>query len=230
MESQTPESEGTAVPTPDNGMSGQDSAPTVETRQTPPELALIEEVLGRKFESPEQAKETLRNLNSLVGDQTTSKQRKALEKLASQAGLSTDELLEVIETQPMNIPQGTEETPVRGAPVRSLPDDTTKRLVRIEMDQLVKDIPEASIVRDQLFAEALTTGKPAVELWTSKYGPLVDAGKKIGAKKLQATLEGQPTRATSTASESSDTQVDFSKLSSQEMEKYLNFANPSPRL
>lgn len=223
------------MPTPNTGMSPEDSAPKVETRQTPPELAVIEEATGRKFESTEEAKKYLTNLNSLVGDQTTSKQRKALEKLASQAGLSTDELLEVIETQPLDIPQGTEETPVQRQPVRNLPDDTTKRLVRIEMDTLVKDIPEASIVRDQLFAEALTTGKPAIELWTSKYGPLVEAGMKKGAKKLQATLEGQPTKATSTASESSDTKVDFSGINpatgkrwtAAEMEGFIGYREPT---
>lgn len=230
MDQQTPQPEGTAVPTPDTGMSPEDSAPKVETRQTPPELSVIEKATGRKFESVEEAEKFLTNLNSLVGEQTTSKQRKALEKLASQAGLSTEELLEVIDTQPLNIPQGTDENPVHTAPVRNLPDETTKRLVRIETEQLVKDIPEASIVRDQLFAEALTTGKPAMDLWTSKYGPLVDAGKKLGAKKLQATLEGQPTKAASTASENTDTKVDFSKMSSQDMEKHLGYSNPTSRL
>lgn len=238
MESQTPEQEGAAAPTPDPGMSAQDSAPkTAETTAaTKPEKSaeqrFIEETLGKEFDSLDQAKESLKNLNSMVGDQTVAKQRKALDKLAKQAGLTPDELIEVIETQDINLPQGeapTQEAVVHAA-TRDLPDENTKRLTRLETSQFIKDTPEAAIVKDQLFAEALTSGKPVDELWSVKYGPIVAEAKKLGAKKLQSNIEGQPTRATSTASEESDTKPDFSKMSSRDMEKYIGYAPPSPRL
>lgn len=228
---QTSQPEGSAEPTPVAEMSSTDSAPQAETRQAKPaELAVIEEALGRSFDSIDQAKDTLRNLNSLVGDQTVAKQRKALEKLATQANLTPSELLEVIETQNLEIPSGADENPTPAAPVRNLPDETTKRLVRLETETFLKDTPEARAIKDQIFAEALTTGKPVQELWETRYAPLIETGKKLGAKKLQQNIEGQPTRAASTASEDSDTKVDFSKMSSKDMEKYIGFAPPSPRL
>lgn len=219
---QTSSPDGTAVPTPPLEMSSTDSAPA-ETR--PASLALIESALGRSFDSEDQAAETLRNLNSLVGDQATAKQRKALSKLAEQSGLSVDELIEVVETQESPAPQ---EQPQAVASAPTLPDQTTARLTRIEVNDFVRENPEASLVRDQLFAEAASSGRPVTDIWAKKFAPMIEAGKKIGAKKLQSALEGQPTRATSTT-EGSDTKVDFhgvnpetgKRWTSKEMERFI---------
>ena len=227
----TPE-EGTAVPTPPTDMS-QDSAPQADLKPEAKSEAVqfVERALGRELASDEEAEKTLKNLNSLVGDQTVSSQRKALEKIASQANMSTNELIEYLATQDINMPQATmEETPAVESPVRNLPDETTKRLVRIEVNSFVKDNPEAQEVRDQVFAKALATGRPVDEIWAKEFSPLIELGKKKGAKKLQQNLEGQPTRAVSTASESTDTEVDFSKLSSRDMEKHLGYVSPSQRI
>lgn len=212
-------------------MSPQDSAPKADQAKQPEakpaEVQFAERILGREFTSVEEAEKSIKNLNSLVGDQSISKQRQALEKIAKQANLSTEELIQVIETQDI-APQPVEETPE--PVVRNLPDDQTKRLVRLETDTFIKDNPEAKVIRDQLFAEALKTGKPVEEVWSSTYAPIIEAGKKIGAKKLQSTLEGQPTRATSTASDTDDTKVDFSKMSSKDMEKFMGHVPPSRQL
>lgn len=226
----TPE-EGTAVPTPPADMS-QNSAPQADlTSEAKPEaVQFAERTLGRKFDSVEEAEKTIKNLNSLVGDQTVSSQRKALEKIASQANMSTNELIEYLATQDINTPQATEEAPVESAPVRNLPDDTTKRLVRIEVNSFVKENPEAQEVRDQVFAKALATGRPVDEIWAKEFAPLIELGQKKGAKKLQQNIEGQPTKATSTAAETSDTSVDFNKMSSKDMEKYIGYVAPTPGL
>lgn len=219
-------------PTPVAEMPTQDSAPQADAKPQakPAELQLIEEALGREFSSGEEAKNTLRNLNSLVGDQTISKQRKALEKIATQANLSTDELLEVLDNQELNVQP--EQTQAETPSIPHLPDDATKRVVRLEVDTFVKDVPEAKIIRDNLFAEALTSGKSISEIWDKKYAPIIDAGRKLGAKKLQSNIEGQPLKATSTASEEGDTKVDFSGINpatgkrwtSKEMEQYIPYA------
>jgi hypothetical protein len=232
METQTPTMEGVQaapeVPTPNAGMSPNDSASQADqkTEAKPAEVVFAEKVLGREFHSVEEAEKTIKNLNSLVGDQTTAKQRKALEKLASQANLSVDELISYADTT--SVPEPSQEQVTE--PVRNFPDDTTKRLVRIETDSFVKENPESASIRDILFAEALSTGKPVQDVWASRYAPVMEAGKKIGAKKLQNTLEGQPIKATSTASGTDDTKPDFSKMSSQEMEKFLGLRVPTARL
>jgi hypothetical protein len=229
MEEQTPIMEGTAVPTPLNGMSAQDSAQVADQNEAKPaEVKFAEQALGREFGSVEEARKAIVNLNSFVGDQQISKQRKALESLAKQANLSTDELIEVIDTQGLNTPRQTEETQAPVVP--NMPDDTTKRVVRIETDSFVKDVPEAAVIRNTLFAEALQSGKSVKDVWTERYAPIVEAGKKLGAKKLQTTLEGQPLRAMSAETEQPDTKVNFSKLSSKEMEEFIGYKAPSRRL
>lgn len=227
MAEQTLDQEGTAVPTPAPEMSPQDSAPAAEPQAKPAEVQFAEKALGREFTSVEEAEKAIKNLNSFVGDQTISKQRKALENAAKQADVTFDEVVELLNSQSYSEPTQVEEpTQV----VRNLPDDTTKRLVRIETDTFVKDVPEASVIRNELFAEAIQTGKPVGDLWAQKYAPIVEAGKKLGAKKLQTTLEGQPTRATSAVVEGDAPKVDFSKMSRKEMEEYMGAVSPTARL
>jgi len=226
---QTTPPEGTAVPTPETVMPNQDSAPTADPASQeakPSELrVVIGEALGRNFSTDEEAKENLRNLKSLVGDQTVAKQRKALEKLAEQANLTPAELIEVIETQDLS------QQPTQSAdrPIQT-PDPNSARLTRIEVDNLVREQPDAAVIKETLFAEALATGKPASDIWAQKYAPILEAGKKVGAKKLQTNREGQPTKAASTASEETGTKLDFSKMTSKEMEKHLGFTQPTPRI
>jgi hypothetical protein len=228
METQTSTQEGTAVPTPTADMSNQNSAQVADQQSNveakPAEVKFAEKVLGREFSSVEDAEKAIVNLNKFVGDQTISKQRKALESLAKQANLSPDELIEVIETQGINQTQSEVQTPTEV--VRNLPDDTTKRVVRMETDSFIERVPEAEVIRDTLFAEALQSGKTVKELWAAKYAPIVDAGKKLGAKKLQTTTEGQPLKATSAEVEQGNTKVDFSKMSLKEMEQYLGYTPP----
>lgn len=242
MESTNIPEEGTAVPTPPDDMSSQDSAPDADPIQEakPEAVQFAERTLGRKFDSVEEAEKTIKNLNSLVGDQTVSSQRKALEKIASQANMSTNELIEYLATQDINTPQATsdESHTVESAPVRNLPDDTTKRLVRLETDTFVKDTPEAKVVRDQIFAKALATGRSVTEIWSNEFAPLIEIGKKSGAKKLQQNIEGQPLKATSTAMEDVDTKINFSgnnpatgqRWTAEEMEKYIGYTPPSKRI
>lgn len=238
MDQQTPTAEGAAVPTPPAGMSPQDSAQIADQQPQvaeakPAGLTVIEEALGREFSSLEEATTSLKNLNSLVGEQTTSKQRKAIEKIAAQANLTPDELYEVLETQ--NVPVESVQT---DQPVAPQSDEATKRVIRLETDSFVKDTPEAQVIRDTLFAEALSSGKTVREIWEGKYAPIIEAGKKIGAKKLQSNIEGQPLKGTSTASDMEDTKVDFSgvnpttgkRWTAQEMEQYIGYTPPSQRL
>lgn len=239
MDQQTPIEEGTAVPTPPTGMSSEGSAPQadpqVEAKSA--EVLFAEQALGREFSSKEEAQKTLVNLNKLVGDQTVSKQRKALETLAETSGLSVEELIEVAASGEINTPQATADMPVE-TPSRNLPDQNTSRLVRVEVSAFVKDNPEAALVKDALFAKALSTGKPVDDVWNKEFAPLIETGKKIGAKKLQQNLEGQPVKATSTAAEETDTKVDFSGINPTtgrrwtpaEMESYIGYAPPSNRL
>lgn len=225
---QTLEQEGTAVPTPAPEMSPQDSAPAAEPQVVKPAgVVFAERALGREFASEEEAEKAIKNLNAFVGDQTISKQRKALENAAKSANVTVDEVVELLNAQSYSEPTQVEEP---AQVVRNLPDDTTKRLVRIETDAFVKDVPEASVIRNELFAEAIQTGKPVGDLWAQKYAPIVEAGKKLGAKKLQTTLEGQPTRATSAVVEGDAPKVDFSKMSRKEMEEYMGAVSPTQRL
>lgn len=226
--------EGAAVPTPPQDMS-QDSAPQADPVHTEatksPEILFAERTLGREFASVEEAEKAVKNLNSFVGDQTVSSQRKALEKIASQANMSTNELIEYLATQDISTPQATpdESQVAEPAQVRNVPDMNTQRLVRVEVNSFLKDTPEAQAVRDQLFAKALASGKPVDEVWAKEFAPLIELGKKSGAKKLQQNIEGQPVRATSVASEQSDTTVDFTGINpatnrrwtADEMAKYL---------
>jgi len=234
MEEQTPKKEG-EIPTP-QGMSEQDSAlndadqqkaEKPETEAKPVEVKFAERILGREFETVEEAEKAISNLKSFVGDQTVAKQRKALETLAQKSNLSMEELMEVIETQDLPAPEN--QTQPQEVPM-NLPDDTTKRVVRIETDSFVKDVPEAKAVRDVLFAEALATGKSVQDIWASKYAPIVEEGKKLGAKKLQATIEGQPIKPSSAEGGDTKTKIDFSKMSSRDMEEYLGYRPPSQKL
>lgn len=250
MEEQTPKEEGAAVPTPQSGMSSDSSAQTQadsekkapSAEEKPDSLKIVEEALGREFKTPEEAIESLKNLNSLVGDQTVSKQRKALEKLANQSNISVDELIEVIETQsdiPQKESQDTQEnqetqqvTPKTTSVVEV--DPTLAKVTRIEVDNFIDKVPAAKEVKDAIFAEALQTGKTVKQIWDVKYAPVHEAGKKLGAKKLQTTLEGQPLRAESADTEQHSTKNNFDGLNPatgkkwtiKEMEGVLGYAQP----
>lgn len=245
MEEQTPNQEGVATPTPEAGMSTNDSAQTQADPSTeaqpaeekkPESLKIIEESLGREFRNVEEAQESLRNLNSLVGDQTVSKQRKALEKLAKESNVTTDELIELVESPNFTQPQLNQETTTDTNPVEV--DQTLAKVTRIEVDTLTEKVPAAGKIKDAIFAEALQTGKPAREIWDMKYAPIHEAGKESGAKKLQTTLEGQSLRAESADMEQGDTKVDFSGINPQtgkpwttkEMEEVIGYTAPNRRL
>lgn len=239
------EEKAASAPTPENVMQGQDSAPKAdpesqEAKQQENLSALSLEELsktaGRQFNSPEEAKKWVTEVNSYVGDQTRVKKDRALSLLAEKAGLSVDELIEVIDSQDLAMPQTNAASAQSTS--QSAPDTANIRVTRLEVKELVEKQPEAAAVRDALLAEALATGKAVEDIWNAKYAPVLEAGKKVGAKKLQSNLEGQPTKAASTASESTDTKVDFSganpetgkRWTAEEMEKYLGYRQPSQRL
>lgn len=223
------QTEGAAVPTPQGDMSTQGSAPQadLQAEAKSPVVLFAEKALGREFASEEEAQKTLTNLNRMVGDQNIAKQRKALESIAQRANMTPEELVEYAATQDIDVPQAMEETPVESAPAR--PDMNTNRLVRVEIGAFVKDVPEAAAVKDRLFARVLASGKPAEEVWATEFAPLIEIGQKNGAKKLQKNLQEQPTQATSVASDTTDTTVDFRgvnpatnrRWTSEEMAKYL---------
>lgn len=232
----------TTTPTPAPVMQTQDSAPTADpvhqeaTVSQDPTTLSVEELgasVGRTFSSAEEAKKWVKEVNSYVGDQTRAKKDKALEKLASQANLTVNELLEVVDAQDLHMPQG-----ATASSVHEKPNTADLRVTRLEVENLVEKKPEAVAVRDAIFAEAVSTGKSAADIWREKYEPVLEAGKKVGAKKLQSNLEGQPTKAASTASDTTDTKIDFSgvnpetgkKWTAEDMEKHLHYQNPSARL
>ena len=209
------------MPTPPADMSTTNQTPAADqpsqAEAKSPEVLFAEEALGRSFDSKEEAQKALKNLNSMVGDQTLAKQRKTVEKIAQQSGLSTDELFEVLENQTISAPALEEQAqPIQ---VTQAPD-ATKRLTRLEVDEVVKNDPDAKAIKDTLFAESLTSGRPAEEIWQSKYKPLVELGKKAGVEKLQQTKSSQPVKATSTASNEEVT-IDARSLSLEELEKLL---------
>jgi hypothetical protein len=195
-----------------------DPQPQVVEATKSPEVLFAEESLGRTFESKEEAQKALKNLNSLVGDQTTAKQRRAIEKISRQANLTPEELYEILETQ--SAPEINQDTPGQPTIQPTQASDADKRLTRLEVDEVVKNDPDANLVRDTLFAESLTSGKPASEIWASKYKPLVEKGKQAGAAKLQQTKISQPLKAASTASEQ-DLKIDARSLTLEELEKIV---------
>lgn len=208
------------TPTPPADMSTTNQTPAADqsqkTEAKPTEVLFAEEALGRQFDSKEDALKALKNLNSMVGDQTIAKQRKALEKIAQQSQMTPDELIAVLENQTV-----TEQPDAPAQPAQATqPADTSKRLARIEVDEVIKNDPDAAAIRETLFAESLASGRPAQEIWQGKYKPLVEVGKKAGVEQLQQTKKSQPVKATSTASES-DLKIDPTKLSLQELEKLI---------
>lgn len=241
METQTPTTEG-IVPTPPAGMTPPGSAPAADQptkaeakpTEKSAEVLFAEEALGREFTSKEEAQKALKNLNSMVGDQTISKQRKAVERIATQANLTPDELYEVLDN-----PAPSEIVETAAPSIQPTPaSNESKRLTRLEVEEVVKNDPDASAIRDTLFAKSLASGTPAQEIWVSEYKPLVEVGRKAGAKKLQSTLEGQPLRAASTAAETDDMKIDFSgtnpttgkRWTAKEMEAYMGYTPPSTGL
>lgn len=237
-------------PTPDEPvMQDQDSAQAAdpeqqESREPEKQEATlsvdeISQVAGREFDSPDAARKWIREVNSFVGDQTRARDRKTLEKLASQANLTVDELHEVIDAQEISSPAPTQQAQqTTQQPMNPSNDPTTIRLTRLEVDNLVKEAPAAKASKDKILAEALATGKSASEIWEEKYRPVYEEGRKAGAKKLQSNIEGQPTKAASTASDSTDTKVDFSgvnpetgrRWTSKEMEAIVGYKEPTPGL
>jgi len=219
--------EGEASPTQPADMSTTNQTPAADQQPKvaeakPAEVLFAEEALGRTFDSKEEAQKALKNLNSMVGDQTLAKQRKALEKISERSGLSTDELFEVLENQPaqdFTEPQAQTQTfqPTTAS-------NESKRLTRMEVEQVIKSDPDAGAIRDTLFAESLASGRSAGEIWESKYKPLVEVGRKAGVEKLQQTKISQPVPATSTASES-DLRVDPRSMTKEQLEALLPKSN-----
>lgn len=238
MEEQTSNLEGEQSPTPDTEMSSNDSAQNQADQneakpveEKPESLKIIEEALGREFKSADEAKESLRNLNSLVGEQTVAKNRKAIEKLAKQSNLSPEEFIEIVEGQSDAIQQYNQETQPSTQKVDA--DPTLVKVTRMDVNAFIDKKPEAKEVKDKLFAKALSTGKDVADIWAEEYASVYEAGKKLGARKLQTTLEGQPLRAQS-ANIESDTKVNFQginpatgkKWTIKEMEAVIGYAEP----
>lgn len=214
--------EGKALPTPPADMSTTNQTPAADqsprTEAKPAEVLFAEEALGRTFDSKEEAQKALKNLNSMVGDQTLAKQRKIVERIAQQSGLSADELAEVLENQPA---QEFTNQPTQTQTIQpTTASNESKRLTRIEVDKVVSTDGSAEAVRDVLFAESLASGLSAQEIWERKYKPIVEAGKKAGVEQLRQTKVSQPVQATSTASES-DITIDPRTLSLDELEKLI---------
>lgn len=239
MEEQTSNLEG-EKPTPDTEMSSNDSAQNQadqneakSAEEKPEGLKIIEEALGREFKSVEEAQESLKNLNSLVGEQTVAKNRKAIEKLAKESNLSPEEFIEVVEGGQNFI--NNQETTSTSKNVDA--DPTLVKVTRMDVNAFIKEKPEAIGLKDKLFAKALSSGKDVEQIWVEEYAPVYEAGKKLGAKKLQTTLEGQPLRAESADTEN-DTKVNFNGINPatgkrwtiKEMEQVLGYQAPSRRL
>jgi ribosome-binding protein aMBF1 (putative translation factor) len=228
MEDQTPQADAETTATPQTGMPPEEEASTTTVANPEPStpeaqdqsdpLAILKEAGINKYSTREEAIEGLKNLNKLVGDQTVAQQRKVTEALVEQTGLSPEELAEYLAqgNVAVNQPETATAQPQISRETKIALERSTKVLVR----DFIREKPEAKPLQDAILQKALVSGKDPEQIWAEEYEPIFKAGTASGGKKLQQTIEGQPAKATSTASEP-DTRLDFKKMTSEEMRKHL---------
>jgi hypothetical protein len=209
-------------PTPAPEQSAQVSAPQPE-----PAFAILESagIAVPENATKEWATDKIRNLNSLVGDQTTAKQRKVVDKLLKETGLSSlDELVQVIETEPEQTAQVASQvaTPERIVQVK---DESIKDEIRsLKADQLIAKVPEAAPVLDRILNRARELGTTDVmKVWNNEYEPIMKLGLKKGEQKLRSTVEQQPVSGASNVGET-EQRLDFKTMTAEEMRAHLPIA------
>jgi hypothetical protein len=165
-------------------------------------LSLVEGVLGRKFDSVEDVKKTLSNLNSLVGDQSVAKARENaklydsfVEKWASGEGKTVEEAkkfwADTLTNTSAELPlKKVEEKSKKSEPVAV---NTGDEKVRAEVDQLRSKIehnellakyPYAAEVQEEVAIIAKQKGVSQIEAFeASPLKPLAEAKAKEESKK-----------------------------------------------
>lgn len=164
-------------------------------------LSLVEGVLGRKFDSVEDVKKTLSNLNSLVGDQSVAKARenaqlyeKFIEKWASTEGQTLDEAKKFwAESLTAPAPVKTEapvkkpvqpELPVEDKRIDSTRAEVEELRSKFERSELLAKYPYAADVQEEIAIVAKQKGISQLEAFEkSPFRPLVEAKAKEESKK-----------------------------------------------
>lgn len=211
------------TPTPEHEMTPKEETlePTEAnpvTQEATDPLEVLKEAGITKYSTKEEAVEGLKNLNAMVGDQTVAQQRKIAEALSKQTGYSLEEIISVFDSG------GTIEPAKAEQPVPQEKDTDALAALhgvrQMKVENLVKEIPEAKLVEAQILERVKATGEDPKVVWLTDFSPLVEAGRELGGKRLKKTIEGQPMKAASTAG-GTQTTPDFSKMTSEEMEKVL---------
>jgi hypothetical protein len=168
-------------------------------------LSLVEGVLGRKFDSIEDVKKTLSNLNSLVGDQAVAKARenaqlfdKFVEKWASNEGQTIEEAkkfwAESLTAQATTPAPAKVVAPVKKSVQPELPvEDARFEKTNAEVDELkarldradlLAKYPYAADVQEEIAIVAKQKGISQLEAFEkSPFKPLVEAKAKEESKK-----------------------------------------------
>lgn len=233
MSEQTPNQAAAGTATLEPGMSPVEVTPATPAANPPaqqaqampdPVIEALQEagVSTRGITTREEALTKLRNLNSMVGDEAIAVQRKIAQHLTSQTNLSESELVEYLESgATTQVTPSENPRPVVSNELKLANERTTKLLVK----DLVRDIPEAKSVESKLLARSLETGKDPEDIWAQEFQPILKAGMEQGAKKLQSTMEAQPTSAVSTQTETT-TKLNMKEMTAAEMRKHLPIAPP----
>lgn len=221
MDEQTP----TTAPVQDTAVGMVNPEQTTPTANPPLEnagdaLSIVKEVFGDKYATAEQAREGLRNLNRLVGDESTALQRRIVTTLAEKTGRSPEELADIIASEEYT-PE-TSVTPTNPPTSNFQAQKALERTTRVELKQFLNDVPDARPMQERILQRSIATGKSPDEIWNEEYAPVFNAGKQTGAAKLQSSSQEQPTKGRSVDGGSAP-QINWRdpNISSDEMLKHL---------
>ena len=162
-------------------------------------LTLVEGVLGRKFDSVDDVKKTLSNLNSLVGDQTVAKARESaklydsfVNKWAESEGKTVEEANKFWAdtlTAPAVKPVATKKTDRPEPPVEDTRFEKNNAEIddlkaRLDRSDLLAKYPYAVEVQEEIAIVAKQKGISQLEAFEkSPFKPLVEAKAKEESRK-----------------------------------------------
>lgn len=167
-------------------------------------LSLVEGVLGRKFDTVEDVKKTLSNLNSLVGDQAVAKARenaqlfdKFVEKWASNEGKTVEEAkkfwADTLTAKEADIPLSTKKPEVKSQKPEPTMEDTRidktaseieELRTKFERSELLAKYPYAAEVQEEIAIVAKQKGISQLDAFEkSPFKPLVESKAKEESKK-----------------------------------------------
>lgn len=198
------ESQETSQEANDKVGSGSDVSPKKDSSSTTDPnkevLSLVEGVLGRKFESVDDVKKTLSNLNSLVGDQAIAKTREDaklynsfVERYASSEGKTVEEakkfladtLSGKVQTEPAKKSTQTEAPVVQDKPSdNKLSSELEQLRSKFERSELIAKYPFAAEVQDEIAIIAAKQGVSQLEAFEkSPLKTLAESKAKEESKK-----------------------------------------------